>query len=194
MLLVGPVGAFELNGGCTLDISSTDSAGGPLDTAGGAPGGGQGGTQSAPFLVDWDGTVSWNGTSGAQVFMDHSWGVSVYGIPTPVRGGDPNTGGDTTGDGSTGVGENAPFPLVGVFYVSGEINGAAGTHCDGNGWFKLNGNPFASIPFWIAVLIAVIGLVLLWSARPSTDGTPPPASGPSPYDPPAEPPRSEPMP
>jgi hypothetical protein len=118
----------------------------------------------------------------------------VYGIPTPVRGGDPNTGGDTTGDGSTGVGENAPFPLVGVFYVSGEINGAEGTHCDGNGWFKLNGNPFASIPFWIAVLIAVIGLLLLWSARPSTDGTPQPASGPSPYEPPAEPPRSEPMP
>lgn len=193
LLAAGPVGAFELNGGCTLDIASTDASGGSLDTASGAPGGGQGGTQSDPFIVDWDGTVSWTGTSGSQVFRDHSWGVSVYGIPTPVRGGDPNEGEDTTGDGSTGVGENAPFPLVGVFHVSGDINGAEGTHCDGNGWFKLDGNPFATIPFWVAVAIAVIGLLLMWSSRPGAEAAPASAR-PSPYDPPAEPPRSEPMP
>jgi hypothetical protein len=180
LLTAGPVGAFELNGGCTLDIASTDASGGSLDTASGAPGGGQGGTQSDPFLVDWDGTVEWNGTSGSQVFRDHSWGVSVYGIPTPVRGGDPNEGEDTTGDGSTGVGENAPFPLVGVFHVSGDINGAEGTHCDGNGWFKLDGNPFTTIPFWIAVVIAVIGLLLLWSSRPTAEAAPPPPSEPMP--------------
>jgi hypothetical protein len=167
LLAVSQAGAFELNGGCTLDISSSAADGGALDAASGAPGGGQGGTQGDPFLVDWDGTVSWLGTSGSQVIRDHTWGVSVYGIPTPVRGGDPNEGGDTTGEGATGVGENAPFPLVGVFHVSGDINGAEGAHCDGNGWFRLQGNPFATIPFWVAVAIALIGLALLWSSRAS---------------------------
>jgi hypothetical protein len=173
LLAAGPVGAFELNGGCTLDITSTDGSDGALDTATGAPGGGQGGTQSDPLVVDWDGTVSWTGTSGSTVFRDHSWGVSVYGIPTPVRGGDPNEGEDTTGDGSTGVGENAPFPLVGVFHVSGAIDGADGAHCDGNGWFKLDGNPYTTIPFWIAVVLAIGGLALLWSSRPSAAAAPP---------------------
>lgn len=192
LFAVSQAGAFELNGGCTLDIASTAADGGALDTASGAPGGGSGGTQADPFVVDWDGTVSWLGTSGPQVFRDHSWGVSVYGIPTPVRGGDPNEGGDTTGEGSTGVGENAPFPIVGVFHVSGEINGGDGAHCDGNGWFRVEGSPFATIPFWVAVAVAVIGLALLWSSRPTrtvvatTAGSAPPPPMP-PSGPPPDP-------
>jgi hypothetical protein len=193
ILVAAPAAAFDLNGGCTLTISSTDASGAALDSASGDPGGGQGGTQGDPFIVDWDGTVSWNGSSGSQVFMDHSWQVSVFGIPTPLRGGDPNDGGDTTAEGSTGVSENAPIELTGVFNVSGDINGAEGAHCDGSGWFKLNGNPLTTIPFWLAVVIAVVGLLLLLSARPTASGAVP-AAGPPPYEPPPAPPASEPMP
>jgi len=193
ILIAAPAAAFELNGGCTLDIASTDASGAALDTSSGAPGGGQGGTQADPFVVDWDGSVSWNGSSGSQVFMDHSWQVSVFGIPTPLRGGDPNDGGDTTAVDSTGVSENAPFELTGIFYVSGDINGAEGTHCDGNGWFRLNGNPLTTIPFWVSVIIAAIGAGLLLGARPTATGATA-SSGPSADEPPADPPTQVPMP
>ena len=165
LLLAQPLAAFELNGGCTLEIASTDASGGPLDLASG-PGAAGGGTQADPFLIDWDGTVSWVGSSGDQVFNHHSWQTYVFLVPTPVRGGDPNEDDDTTGDGTVGVGENAPFRITGLYYVSGTIDGEGGTHCDGSGWFQLTGNPVATIPFWLAVLIAVAGAVLIWSSRP----------------------------
>ena len=125
LLLAYPAAAFELNGGCTLEIASTDASGGPLDLASG-PGAAGGGTQADPFLIDWDGTVSWVGSSGDQVFNNHSWQTYVFLVPTPVRGGDPNDDDDTTGDGTVGVGENAPFRITGLYYVSGTIDGEGG--------------------------------------------------------------------
>ena len=155
---------------CTLELVSTDASGGPVDTASGTgPAGG--GTQDDPFLVDWDGTVSWDGTSGDQVFNNHAWQTFVFLVPTPVRGGDPNEDDDVTGNGTVGVSENAPFRIAGLYYVSGNIDGEGGTHCDGSGWFKLTGNAVATIPFWVAVLIAVAGAVLIASARPHVGTT-----------------------
>jgi len=178
--LAAPVGAFELNGGCTLELSSTDASGAALDTASN----GQGGTQDDPFIVDWNGTVSWDGGSGDTVFTHHSWQVSVFNIPTPLRGGDPNDGEETTATGSTGVSENAPFEFTGLYFVSGDIHGDGGASCDGSAWFKLNGNPVTTIPFWIAIVTALIGLLLLVSSR-GTDtsalvapGAPTPPPGP----------------
>ena len=194
-----PAAAFDLNGGCTLDLASTDASGAPLDTASGSPEGGDGGTQEDPFLIDWDGQVAWNGTTGEVVFMNHTWGISVFNIPIPLQGGDQNAGGETVFTGSTGVSANAPFEFTGLYFVSGQVDGDGGAHCDGSGWFKLNGNPLATIPFWIAVLIAFIGLLLMWSSRPietvpatTSYSSPPPPQ--APYDPPpaAAPPPSTP--
>ncbi len=189
-MLAAPAAAFDLNGGCTLELASTDAFGAGLDTASGSPEGGQGGTQDDPFLVDWDGQVAWNGSTGSTVFTNHSWGVSVFNIPTPLQGGDPNDGGETVFTGSTGVSANAPFEFTGLYFVSGQVNGDGGAHCDGSGWFKLDGNPFTTIPFWIAVAIAAIGLLLMWSSRPTevaaaapTSYSPPPPPA-APYEPP----------
>jgi len=170
LALAHPVAAFELNGGCTLEIASTDATGAPLDLASG-PGAGGGGTQSDPFLVDWDGGVSWVGSSGEQVFNNHGWQTFVFLVPTPVRGGDPNEDDETVGTGTVGVGENAPFRITGLYYVSGTIDGEGGTHCDGSGWLQLTGNTVTTIPFWLAVLIAVAGAALIWSSRPHAGGT-----------------------
>jgi hypothetical protein len=170
MLLASPVGAFEMNGGCTLEIASTDASGGPLDLASG-PGAAGGGTQADPFLIDWDGEVSWVGSSADQVFNNHGWQTFVFLVPTPVRGGDPNDDDETVGTGTAGVGENAPFRITGLYYVSGTIDGEGGTHCDGSGWFQLTGNPVTTIPFWVAVLIAVAGAALIWSSRPHAVAT-----------------------
>jgi len=157
------VAAFELNGGCTLDLASTDASGAALDTAAN----GRGGTQEDPFIVDWDGTVSWNGSSGDTVFKNHSWQVYVFNIPTPLRGGDDNDEGTTTSSGSTGVSANAPFQFTGLYFVSGNITGDGGARCDGSAWLKLNGNPLTTIPFWIAIVLVLIGLLLVMSSRGS---------------------------
>jgi hypothetical protein len=165
LLLAQPAAAFELNGGCSLEIASLDAAGAPVDVASG-PGAAGGGTQDDPFLIDWDGTVSWVGNSGDQVFNNHTWQTYVFLIPTPVRGGDPNDEDDTTGTGTAGVSANAPFRITGLYHVSGHIDGDEGAHCDGSGWFKLTGDAVGTIPFWLAVLIAVAGAALIASSRP----------------------------
>lgn len=170
LLPTASAAAFELNGGCQLDLTSTDASGATVDTASGPSE--TGGTQADPFLVDWDGSVSWDGTSGDQVFNDHTWQTYVFLIPIPVRGGDPNSADNTVAEGSAGVSANAPFQFTGLYYVSGDINGAGGTHCDGNGWFKLTGNPITTIPFWVAVLIAVSGAALVGTARPHATAGP----------------------
>lgn len=168
LLVATPVTAFELNGGCNLTLTSNDESGATVDTAIGGPGpdGGSGGTHDDPFLIDWEGTVSWDGNSGSLVFMDHSWQTYVFLVPIPVRGGDPNERGEATAEGAADVDQNAPFKTSGLYYVSGVIDGAEGTHCDGNGWFKLTENAWETVPFWLAVLIALAGLVVLYTARP----------------------------
>lgn len=193
-VLVAPVAAFDMNGGCDLALSSTDESGAPLDAASGGPSGDDGGTQDDPFLVDWEGSVSWTGSSGDQVFTNHTWQTYVFNIPIPVAGGDDNPDGTTTAEGSADVSDNAPFQFTGLYYVSGQINGEGGTHCDGSGWFKMTGNPLTTIPFWIAVGICVLGGVLLWAARPVVAVVPSTAAAtvvaPPPTEPPPPPPPS----
>lgn len=163
-LAVAPVAGFEVDGGCNVTLTSTDADGNTLDTASGP---GSGGTQADPFMIDWDGEVSWTASSGSTVFMNHSWQTYVFLVPIPVRGGDENEGGDTTGEGSAGVSANAPFRFTGLYYVSGEINGDEGAHCDGNGWFQLVGDPLGTVPFFIALGLILTGLAILAFSRPT---------------------------
>jgi hypothetical protein len=156
VMVAAPAGAFPLSG-CTLNLTSQDASGATIATA---VNGGADSTQQNPFLVEWDGTVAWTGTMGSQVIRNHSWHIDVFYIPTPLRGGDPNEGGDTDGDGTVGVSENAPFQLVGTFYVSGELTGEGGS-CSGSGWMKLAGDPFGTVPFWIALALILVGIVLI---------------------------------
>lgn len=148
--------AFPLTN-CTLALTSLDANGATIDTA---TVGATDATQQDPMLVDWDGTVQWAGTMGPLVIKDHTWAVSVFNIPTPQSGGDPNEGGDTDGDGTVQVGENLPFRFTGLFYVSGAISGTGGS-CAGSGWVKVAGDPLGTIPFWLAVLLIVLGLLML---------------------------------
>jgi hypothetical protein len=157
LLLPASASAFPLTS-CTLDLTSLDKDGNVIDnaTAGGADS-----TQADPFVVDWDGSVVWTGTMGSQVIKDHSWGVSVFNIPTPLSGGDPNEGGDTDGDGTVQVGENLPFELTGLFFVSGQIAGTGGS-CAGSGWMKLNGDPVGTLAFWAFLILIVLGLLMMF--------------------------------
>lgn len=161
LAVAAPASAFDLSN-CTLELTSMDAAGSVLDTANGP---GAGGTSDDPFVVDWDGSVHYYGTS-PQALMDHSWHIDVFMIPTPLRDGDPNTAGDTDGEDTVGVAENAPFALAGLFYVSGEITSPDGS-CSGSAWFKIDENPFTTIPFWAAVAVTLLAIVFLWYSQPS---------------------------
>jgi hypothetical protein len=156
LVLPAGVGAFPLTT-CTLTVTSTDASGKTIATA---TGGGDDSTQANPLLVDWDGTVTWHGTSGDDAIKNNTWHVDVFMVPTPLRGGDANDKGNKVGDGTTSVGGNAPFQFTGLYYVSGEFRGDGGS-CVGSGWFRLTGNPVSTVPFWLAVVIALLGLALL---------------------------------
>jgi hypothetical protein len=155
-LLVGaPVMAFPLTN-CTLQATSLKADGSTVDAI---ASGAADATQDHPFLVDWDGTVKYSGNS--QIAMkDNTWHVDVFGIPTPLTGGDPNAADSRDGSGTVGVSANAPFRITGLYFVSGSITGSGGT-CTGSGWFKLTGDPLGTIPFFVALGILVLGLVML---------------------------------
>jgi hypothetical protein len=151
--LAAPVAAFPLST-CTLSIESTDGSGAPLDTAeSGAPDS----TASDPFKVDWDGQVGYTGSTSV-VIKDYTYQVSVFGVPTPIRGGDANDDETTDGDGSVSVSANAPFRVVGLYYVSGTYKGAGGD-CAGSGWFQLLGSPVGTVPWIAGVVLTVLGVL-----------------------------------
>jgi hypothetical protein len=153
--LAGPAAAFPLTN-CTLQATALAADGSTIDSI---ASGATDATQTAPFLVDWDGTVTYTGN--VQVAMlNNTWHVDVFGIPTPLRGGSPNQADNRDGNGTVAVGANAPFRTTGLYYVSGSITGSGGT-CSGNGWFKLTGDPIGTIPFFIALLVLILGLLLL---------------------------------
>lgn len=157
LLLPASANAFPLTS-CTLDLKSIDANGAVI---GAATAGANDSTQATPFLVDWDGQVRWAGTMGPQVITNHRWSVSVFNIPTPLSGGDPNAGGKTDGNGTVQVGVNLPFRLTGLFYVSGSIAGTGGS-CAGSGWMRLRGDPFGTLGFWLFLILIVLGVVMLY--------------------------------
>jgi hypothetical protein len=156
LLIPGSTAAFPLTN-CSLEITSLDIDGIPVDSASGGTGDA---TQDDPFIVDWDGDVLWSGTTGDQVITNNSWHIDVFGFPTPLRGGDANEAGDRQGQDRYDVSASAPFRLTGLFFVSGELTGEGGS-CAGSGWFKIAGEPVGTVPFYLAIALILIGAVLI---------------------------------
>ena len=143
LILAAPVAAFPLTN-CTLQATGLAADG---STIGSIQSGADDATQDHPFLVDWDGTVSYKGSSQIEM-KNNTWHVDVFGIPTPLSGSDPNTADNRDGSGTVGVSANAPFRITGLYFVSGSLTGSGGT-CTGSGWFKLTGDPIGTIPFFV---------------------------------------------
>jgi hypothetical protein len=153
--LAAPVAAFPLTN-CTLQANALAADGSTIDSI---QGGAADATQADPFLVDWDGTVTYVGAS--QIAMvNNTWHVSVFNVPTPLQGGDDNPEDTRDGNGTVGVSANAPFRFTGLYFVSGELKGSGGS-CIGSGWFKLRGDPIGTIPFFVALGVLILGLVML---------------------------------
>ncbi len=153
LVWAAPAAAFPLTN-CTLAATSASADGSELDAI---ASGANDATQEDPFIVDWDGTISYEGSSQIEM-KNNTWSVSVFNIPTPLSGGDDNPEDNRTGSGTIGVSENAPFRITGLYYVSGSLTGSGGT-CTGSGWFKLTGDPIGTIPFWFGLGLVILGTV-----------------------------------
>jgi hypothetical protein len=152
MLGAAPAGAVELDGGCegsgvslTEDGDEIDEATAPSDDVG---------TEDEPFEVDYDGTVTYEGTSPSP-FEDHSWHIDILGIEVD-SGGSANEAGDTEDDGDVVVEDYLPFKTTGLYYVEGAIEPEEGEGCSGSMYVKLVGSPVGTIP-WIAGLVLTAG-------------------------------------
>lgn len=152
LLLGAPgAGAAQLKGGCAGSATSLDADGNKLDEAS-APG--SGGTKSDPFLVDTDGTITYEGTTPT-VFHNHSWHVDVSGVE--VKSGGSKNGTNQSGtDGEVKVDDYIPVSAVGLYKGTGGISADEGS-CDGSVWVKVVGSPVGTVAWVAGAAASVIG-------------------------------------
>lgn len=148
--------------GCAGSATSYAANGDVVDNVR-APG--PGGTEDAPFRIDPEGSVAWQGGT-TTVIQDGSWSVSVFGWP--VMSGDfTNEDGKRKAD---GVQEMSSVPVLSAFLftgspkipVSGDVSSADGS-CTVSGWVTGVGSPVTSPMFWTGAGVLVLAtLLLIW--------------------------------
>lgn len=142
----------DLSGGCTIELTATNTGGATVGTASG-PGAA---SPDNPFVVDPKGTVTWKAT--APTITNATYSVSVYAIPL-LSGTFANEGGGSAATGTLDLsGMSILSQLAGIVYVSGGVRGDGGA-CDGAAWVKLGGSPLTSTPGLVGILLGVLGLV-----------------------------------
>ena len=150
--------------GCSGSGTALTKSGAPLDQAT-APS--PKASRKYPFVVVYNGTVDYQGQS-ATLITNHHWHVSLFNIQ--VRsGGSPNGTHKLTSKGTEKVKDYLPIKLTGLFYISGSISGNGGS-CAGDVWVKLAGSPVGSVLWILGLILIVIGVILLFSGRPSPRG------------------------
>lgn len=145
--------------GCQGSATSFTASGGEIQSVT-APG--PGATQADPFQVDFDGPVTWEGSSDA-VIANGSW--TVRAIPFTFTGDITNSSGVTKAEGSLTPEEYLPFAIPGLVLVTVDLAGEGGASCTVSGWVQFSGNPLSSPAGWVAIGLSVLGgigmLVLL---------------------------------
>jgi len=162
LALPASVAAFPLTN-CTATLTSYRADGTVLSTA---TNGADDATQDNPLIIEPDGSVGYDGTSGSIVFGSFTWSVNFWGLIGGLEGTGTNDGAGTTATGSIDVSDALPFPLMGTFYVTGSVtDNDSASSCEGSGWIQIEGNAFSTPQFWVGVLFAVIGLLaMIWAA------------------------------
>jgi hypothetical protein len=162
LLLAGAAAGVALGAdasGCQGSATSATASGQEIQTVT-APG--SGATQEDPFLVDFDGPVSWEGSSEA-VIANGSW--TVRAMPFTFTGEVTNSSGATTANGTVTPDEYLPFAIPGLVRVTVDLAGEGGAACSVSGWIQFSGNPLSSPAGWVALGLTALGgigmLVLL---------------------------------
>lgn len=171
--VIGPATAVaqELEGGCNVTASSGIDATTVRDA-----------TQSDPFEIDPEGTISWQATSPSPI-RNHTWEIwiDIAGLEVTVAsGGGANDGGEQSSEGDVDVAtemreaaNDVGLPvdeLRGLFRVGGQISGEGGS-CSGNGYVLVKGGPLGGLAGWVGLgIVALGGILLVWAgvSRPTT--------------------------
>jgi hypothetical protein len=155
-----PAGASSLTG-CSGSAASLDGSGNVIDSANAAGGavtdtmtGQPAFTKKNPFVVDNRGVVEYQGRTDA-VITDHSWSVSLLGLEV-LSGGSANESQTQEDSGSVDLDDKLPVKFTGLIRVEGTLSGTGG-ECTGDGFIKLQGNPFASPVTWAGLTAASAG-------------------------------------
>ena len=157
--------------GCSGSAQSLTADGTALDEVS-APG--DGGTESNPFVVDPQGTVTYEGSID-EAITSGEWSITVMGLPF-LSGPIDNPAGDTISAGEVDV-SSAPAPVQWVLAtsakvpVSGEMSGEGGS-CVGSGFVAGTGDSTTSSPiFYAGAGFTLIGLAMFAGVFMGTKAT-----------------------
>lgn len=147
--------------GCSGSAVSSDADGNLLDKMS-APG--SRGTFDEPFVVDLDGTVSWQGSTPVAL-QDGSWSVTVGGFP--VASGDMQNGeAVTTKSGDSEISElpaAAKAPLEGQQKVPVVVDISTATgDCSATIYVTTDQPPTFTPLWWTGVALMMLAVLLLW--------------------------------
>jgi hypothetical protein len=169
-LLAAPAQAATSQG-CSGSISSVDSQGAPLDAVA-VPS--SNGTTARPFRLLWGTPVTWQGqsavpvTSGTwQLTVQHpSWLFALGELVSGHQGGlngtfDTGQGGTTFTNTFT-PSSIEPVTLPGKYEVGFKVTGSGGVQCAGTMSVLVVDSPFRNPLFWLAALLIVGALVMLF--------------------------------
>jgi hypothetical protein len=157
--------------GCSGSLASAAAGGVPLGTLT-VPG--PGGTTASPFRLLWGEAVTWNGqtsepvTTGTwQLTVQHpSWlfalGELLSGHQHGLTGTFESGGGAATFTNSFTPSSIEPVTLPGRYDVAFAVNGSGGVQCAGTLAVQVIDSPFRNPLFWLAFLLTVAGLVMLF--------------------------------
>lgn len=179
LLLALPILAAELTSPCSMEVRSFDGADPQTSTmvdqgaAAGPIAEGAVGSQTRPFKVDPEGSIDFAFHTGTTVFENNHWSIFAQGLPVAILSGSDDNPLDVDETGVVTLNDAIkalPFRVVGVFFVSGDLWGNANTsHCHGEGFVQVLGDPVGTIPWDVAAaLIVLSGLVLLVATPYST--------------------------
>jgi len=160
----GPGVTLKTTGGavCSGGGSFLASNGGTVDTA--TVPSASAASASNPILVAAGGSMTFHGTTGIAL-RNYQSTLAVDGL-TLKSGSGPNTGGRITNTGTRTFTYLLPHLIVGTFYVTASIE-ADGGGCTASTYVKLAGSPYATVGFYLAALLVLLGLFGLFMSMPS---------------------------
>jgi hypothetical protein len=170
-LLASPAQAATSQG-CSGSIASTTSGGTPLDSVA-VPS--STGTTADPFRLLWGNPVSWQGQSPLPVTTG-TWRLTVrnpswlFGLGQLLSGHQHGLSGTfDTGQGGMTFSNTftpsaiEPVTLPGKYDVAFSVTGDGGVRCTGTISVAVVDSPFRNPLFWLAALLMIGGLVMLFA-------------------------------
>jgi hypothetical protein len=173
VLLVGPLAApaqAATSQGCAGSLTADSAESPSVDTVA-VPG--PGGTNAHPFQLYWAAPVTWTGQTDAPI-TDGTWHLAVqnaswlFALGELVTGHVDGLGGTFSSQGGTSFSNSftpssiEPVTLPGKYEVAFTVTGSSGVKCTGTISVRVMDPPGRNPFWWLALLLIIAGLVLLF--------------------------------